>query len=607
MKRLNFVIFLPIAIASLSGCNASGSRVKSHTRVENVEEYSVDVFNPSNPITTTGEKRNFDFFNDRTIPYLSIEEYVDTYANYIANSQSGALSTSKYVVYTSRFSSTIINSHTDSRCVIDFNRKTATFDSYSGFITSSVSSNGAGDYISTNLDSYYFLDKTYQHQKGVEVVVDFSTYHIDSYFYKNKIYLPIHFMNVLLGKSNPLAVGGIYYNGHRSYYLGGIGLLFGYFDELYQTFLQDIRKDDTTLNDDYMDYNYNVLCFALDFHYGIEKRDYRSTGEEFYFNKNGAYETLKNYKDRLTSKELGVFDDALDDLINNEFNDGGHSKAFSISVTQNKNEVHFDYKNEAGYTLDVHDGLASKRKEMLGLDFDMGIGLENQYSEMKYDDTTIAYISFDSFDMALTAPKLDEPYYTHTFNLVNYANEQIRKNNIKDVVIDLSCNTGGVILAEEIFESWVCGESHSIEYDKNDKSISKVNRKADINLDKIYDEKDYLGDDVNVYCIISPSSFSCGNLLPYRLKEYSNTKFIGSRSGGGCCSVETYLNLPNGAFLNISSIYSSISKDSTQNNIVTVDDGVYADFIKIEDGEEHYGEFFDRDSINKAIVESHKK
>lgn len=609
MKRINILILFPMVVCSLASC---GNNLK-HTRVENVDEYVLDIFSKDERIKLSNTKRNFDFFNDRTIPYLSIEEYVDTYTNYIARDTTGQKIMSKYVVCTYDKVATVINSHNNSRCVIDYNKQTATFDSYSGFLTRALDSSGPGDYISTMFDDYYFLEKTYEQQKGNEVVVNFADYHIDSYFFEGKVYLPVHFMTALLETSSPFGYGGIYYNGHRSYMLGGtLELMLNYFDKDYQLFLQHIRKDDTTMNKDYVDFNYNVLAFILDFHYGISKRELRSTGETFYYNKNGGFETLKPYKDGLTSTELGVFDDTFIELFGKELNDGGHSRPAPISITQDKEEPSAPHVGESKYTLDCNDALTKKRLEVLGMDLQTKEGLERSYEEMEYDDngnkTKIAYITFDNFSMEPFEPKVEgAPYYTHTFNLIHYANEQIRKNNVKNVVIDLACNTGGVILTEEMIESWVCGESHSIEYNKNDKSITKVSRKADINYDQKIDEQDFLPDDVNVYCIISPSSFSCGNLLPCRLKEFSNTKFIGSRSGGGCCSVENSVCLPNGAFLTISSCFSALMKDSTQDNVITVDDGVVADFLKIEDGPEHYAEFFDRDAINRKIVESQKQ
>ena len=44
--------------------------------------------------------------------------------------------------------------------------------------------------------------------------------------------------------------------------------------------------------------------------------------------------------------------------------------------------------------------------------------------------------------------------------------------------------------------------------------------------------------DKNLYCLISPVSFSCGNLVPAGLKSSQKVTLIGRTSGGGSCSVQ---------------------------------------------------------------------
>ena len=60
--------------------------------------------------------------------------------------------------------------------------------------------------------------------------------------------------------------------------------------------------------------------------------------------------------------------------------------------------------------------------------------------------------------------------------------------------------------------------------------------KADVNLDGVYDERDWVSDK-NLYCLIGPYSFSCGNLVPNIFKSSHRVTLIGQTSGGGSCSV----------------------------------------------------------------------
>ena len=44
--------------------------------------------------------------------------------------------------------------------------------------------------------------------------------------------------------------------------------------------------------------------------------------------------------------------------------------------------------------------------------------------------------------------------------------------------------------------------------------------------------------DKNVFCLISPYSFSCGNLVPCVLKDSNRVTLLGRTSGGGSCEVQ---------------------------------------------------------------------
>ena len=53
-----------------------------------------------------------------------------------------------------------------------------------------------------------------------------------------------------------------------------------------------------------------------------------------------------------------------------------------------------------------------------------------------------------------------------------------------------------------------------------------------------FHEQDTLaGRGLNLYCLISPVSFSCGNLVPWAFKMDGNVKLLGSKSRGGNCVV----------------------------------------------------------------------
>ena len=61
----------------------------------------------------------------------------------------------------------------------------------------------------------------------------------------------------------------------------------------------------------------------------------------------------------------------------------------------------------------------------------------------------------------------------------------------------------------------------------------------DTNRDGVFDENDTLaGKGLNLYCIISPISFSCGNFVPNTFVYSPKVTLLGMTSGGGSCTVQ---------------------------------------------------------------------
>ncbi len=64
----------------------------------------------------------------------------------------------------------------------------------------------------------------------------------------------------------------------------------------------------------------------------------------------------------------------------------------------------------------------------------------------------------------------------------------------------------------------------------------KTKYRADINLDREFDEKDELTGN-NLYCLTSPVSFSCANRVPGICKASGRVTLLGDTTGGGSCVV----------------------------------------------------------------------
>lgn len=151
-----------------------------------------------------------------------------------------------------------------------------------------------------------------------------------------------------------------------------------------------------------------------------------------------------------------------------------------------------------------------------------------------------AYITFDCFETAATD---SDDYYQddmpqYTFYIIIKAHEQITRENspIENVVLDLSCNTGGAMNAAVYVIAWFLGEGSMSIKDTLTGAMSTTTYRCDVNLDREFDARDTV-QDKNLFCLISPVSFSCGNLVPSAFKASNKVTLLGRTSGGGSCSV----------------------------------------------------------------------
>ena len=104
------------------------------------------------------------------------------------------------------------------------------------------------------------------------------------------------------------------------------------------------------------------------------------------------------------------------------------------------------------------------------------------------------------------------------------------------MVLDLSNNTGGAVDAAVYVLGWMLGEASFSIKDTCTGAMSTSIYRSDVTLDREFDERDTVADK-KLYCLISPVSFSCGNLVPAALKSSQKVTLLGRTSGGGSCVV----------------------------------------------------------------------
>ena len=331
-----------------------------------------------------------------------------------------------------------------------------------------------------------------------------------------------------------------------------------------------------------IEYGYLELALELDCFYGLKESHY-----------------IDDFTDFFAQNEIGVglldpdaakADQAVSDLATFWFDDS-HSGFVSSSYLS-------DSLADKNYGFDVNSkfSIASRL-----------VALRAQYpnaGQSYYEVGDTAYITFDQFAATVSETGIADYYKLaeegnvpmDTIGIIHEAHKQITRENspIKNVVLDLSCNGGGMAFTAFFTLGWFLGDAN-YSY-RNTFTGAQTTRyfRADVNLDHQFDENDTLaGRGLNLYCLISPRSFSCGNLVPWVFKASGDVTLLGKTSGGGSCVVGY-----NTTAWGTSYQYSSPKRLAFVKNgaYYDVDQGVEPDHVI-----DSYDHFYDRDALTEFI------
>jgi len=286
--------------------------------------------------------------------------------------------------------------------------------------------------------------------------------------------------------------------------------------------------------EDLADFSYRELCFTLDYQYGlkeihdIENFDtlFEETGLKREFLGSGAIDA----------------DKALWKLIYYYIGDL-HSQFLSVSPLTDR-DAFGKFVHEAG------NGLAGSLRDTVGADFMSARDKAYPDGIPAYEEIgDTAYITFDNFvdardDADYLAPVTEaDNSGDDTIRLIQYACSRILREEspIRNVVLDLSVNGGGNCDTAQYVMSAFLGEADFSTRDTMTGAMSDAVYRADTNLDGVFDEKDsFIENGLKLYCLESPFSFSCGNLVPCVFKASNKVTMLGQTSGGGSCSIHGF-------------------------------------------------------------------
>ena len=570
-KTLHSIIFALTAALSLlsAACTYEGDTIVSSQSTEGSSEESLDFISESLSVIMPEEKEtssmNVRFYqNDRYLPYVGLQYYLEEYMKYTIVSSSYSNDEYRYTVKDT------LNGN--KRAVIIVNKKTDSirFPSYADI-------KNFGSEISIRDKLNLFVVK-YAGEKSR--TFDLAKYGFKVYGATDEVYIPLCILSNLFSS---LQCKRYFYNGKSVYTTENDG---PYYDKEkgYDSFYKSDWYTDADGNfkerpQALIDYSYNLLCFTHDTlyghpgYYGIASLDDGCPDEE----KTAALDKLEfdqllhlneetesirklllssSYKDymyglmRLCYKVYGDCHTAftanqdiytLRQAIEDHSYNNVCSKKFLAMLSSRqiipkwRKDARKDKASGASYIPRDSNGLPA---------FEVIDG--NKTAIIRFDSFVVdgdgwtAYYGTNpttSPDPASVSLPNDS---IGTFYKSFYAieNEPQYAGNVKNVVIDISTNGGGESDVLQFLLNYMIADpqdSSLLTLDVISGGKKILTARSDLNLDGKIDSNDKKKN-YNFLIFTSLMSFSCGNAMPAICAD-NGIEIIGQKSGGGSCVV----------------------------------------------------------------------
>lgn len=561
MKKKLFLGLLPTLLISLVACNNDDM---TKERVLEKVIYGPD----ENLKLAQAGSVNLLFKANSDVPYISLTEGTRFLSLLRQERLGGGANSNKYY-YQSSIDNDVftIKNEFDATCKFDAKAQTITYEDYDLFATIVSNKERALSMFEVNpkATAIQFIDSKYN--KGEKVTVDLKPYsELDIYKARNDFYVPLSVYNSFLLDTHNLI--NMVYNFEAVFLIPQQTLTKVEGDkevltELGQKFYSGPKKK--TLSDTYTKYYYQALSIDFDYNYGL-KQDKNFTSFDKFVSEKGFKEDLLSgdviKMDNATAYALTYFDDH-------------HTAMSRLSAFYNKDESTLDTAkfNPKFQDFSVKDEQLKEASE--------AAGITNGYQIV--DDTI--FIKFAMFtemkEQLLYKDKWESEDLNNTAVLFASAYQGItdeeNRNKIKNVVVDLTVNDGGASDGLTYALATLIG---NVTYDISNpisKGFNHHTYKADINCDRVIDEKDksLLELGYNIVFLNSEFSFSSANALPVLAKALKpEVMTIGEKTAGGPCVAREVIT----PLCNVHSIsgLNCINKN-VNGQLVNIDGGVEAD------------------------------
>ena len=594
--KVKLLALLAVFVLAVSGSIATTSDAydadDAMPTIKDVDFYKLGVKMPT--------KVSLRYYSDMpNVPYIGVSQLYNIYQGEVMTIAPGS----------------------DGKYTVKNGNGSAVFDLKNGIIHSDDYRMFSKMLLGEAFDSPCFLKKVDESSEGSKAAtINYSDYHIKAYYADGEIFMPLPTVADL--------------------YMGVAGFMTIYVPETSEsspamyvvnsTLLVDVPK---ILNPDYLSglysmakdgertedmarFSYDNLCFYLDNFYGKVSSSYiggqmkTKTLDQILTESNDS--NLKQIKEWLQSTSLAQYCAGMISLQAYLF-DNGHTQA----------DVMIPKINDAEEFPELADAIQTELKKVeLPSHFDktqktedikaarntvwsdaVVLGGEDTYYE-KGDTAVFTFNQFFADEEAWNAyvPGSTE-YPDDSIGHFEIAlNKAEANSNIKNFVIDLSTNTGGMSEVLLFIMATITGDyasQRNLDVQTGTTYVEKYH--VDTNLDGKFDEKDLKKQYDFKFAILTTNlSFSCGNLLPVYAKD-EGIMIIGEKSGGGICNIMLG-STSDGLF----GTYSSYSALATKSG-ADVEAGAVPDKVLIDSSTTDYSVLYDMDTLSLAINDFYKE
>lgn len=563
LSKITAVFLSVLMIFSLCACNLNAPQTSSYPKngEKKIITASKDFYSP------TGQTEPFNlayYENEEEVVLVEIKYAVsELLSNFILAMSGDSISVDETET------KIILTRNNQSYCELDFVEDTVYFSDFDSFSSRSYDANPhdllAMAYTNEEGKSEYFERGSSFFTPGYAILIDLAERNIPLDIYDGKKYIPLQTFNDLF--ICPFGIN-IAYNGED---------LFAFVGNTVSDAVADIYygRKATNRSTALAQFNYNELCLFLDLYYGLQNEHGFTDGFDYYLDSIGLKEQFlkpdaTNSFNAIGTLTLGYIADLHSSIVGASPYLGAPRPSEGADV-----KVNPSYLNH----FEIQETYETTRAMQLG-----------DQIEFYYEVGNTAFITFDYFTLARSGNyEVDkEQTLGDTIAIISTAHKLIMDNDgIENVVLDLSCNGGGAVDSAIYTVAWMLGYCDFSIYDSATGSRSSINYKADVNFDGEFDEEDTVASK-NLYCLVSPVSFSCGNLVPALLKESGKVTIVGKTSSGGGCVVRHGVTADGTTFNISNSKQFTTVKNGTHYG---VDQGVEPDIVltKIESFYDRYG------------------